>query len=302
MTIITSMLMSIVMMTTCVAMEDVLLHDQEHMSSNGQMLTACRPLALGGIIGAAEVTANQGLAAKKIAAQEGIVVPTVKFLGRNFSDPRFLYRSWAVNAASMAPITAVQVRINSAFLAWFTHGGDQTNMAQQVSAACMAGIASAAISGPCELVMRHQQSTGDSFVKTVAALTNTPKGSLLLYRGFTPTAVRDGGFTAGYLALGKQIGDCIPYESTTPMSKVVKAIIGGVPAGVAVALITHPFDTVKAKMQADTHAQEYKNMLDVVKKVYAIEGAQGFFPGVELRTKRVVRAIALMNALNEWLK
>lgn len=73
-------------------------------------------------------------------------------------------------------------------------------------------------------------------------------------------------------------------------------------AGVVAAVVTHPADTIKTRLQGDYQGKRYKGVLDVVK-----EG--GLFKGLAARGTRVIVGVCvisnvtdiLTHQLNAWM-
>ena len=72
------------------------------------------------------------------------------------------------------------------------------------------------------------------------------------YRGVTATAVREAGWTFGFLGLAPQIKHALREDSKFfNRNDVAASLAASVLAGQAAALLTQPADTVKALLQAD---------------------------------------------------
>ena len=129
---------------------------------------------IGGISGIVEVCCTQPTVAVKNALQEA---RPIQF------TPRFMYTGLVVNAASIAPITAVQFGANRALTPFFADKNGTLSPAMKLATACSAGMISALVSGPAELVMIQQQ-------RFNATLGGTFK-SLLSQKGESSKAARD---------------------------------------------------------------------------------------------------------------
>ncbi|KAL3692965.1 hypothetical protein R1sor_006616 [Riccia sorocarpa] len=94
-------------------------------------------------------------------------------------NPRVLYRGVLVNATSMAPISAIQFGVNSLLMKSLK---GPPSSGQRAGFACTAGVVSAMISGPAELVMIQQQKTGASLLAQFKMIVSE-HGALALTRG-----------------------------------------------------------------------------------------------------------------------
>ena len=70
------------------------------------------------------------------------------------------------------------------------------------------------------------------------------------------------------------------YKRTSWYKEGAISLFTGFLFGAANTLVGHPFDTIKTKMQAQTeHLASNSGYIDTVKRVYAREGAIGFYRG-----------------------
>jgi hypothetical protein len=245
------------------------------------MHDTAKNITIGSLTGIAEVTVNQPLVYVKNALQQG-----------NRLVPQHCYRGYSVNAASSAPITAVQVAANGILQKVFARDKQQLSDAQKTAASFGAGALSALISSPCELLMMHQQTTGKSIEHTVRQLLES-RGITGFTRGLVPTALRDGGFTIGYLSLAKKI----QQQLLTRMdSKTCAALAAGVVSGLLAGVVTHPCDTVKTHMQSNN-----TTVLQAMQELYKSSGLKSFYRGISPRTIRIALAVTLMSTLSQKL-
>jgi len=281
-------------------------------------LSMLQNICVGSLTGALEVSVNQPLFYFKNKLQTGSAIS---------KNPRDWYKGYGVNVCSMAPITAVQVFADAELKRAMQGFNDLTEM-QKLACASAAGAFSSFVSSPSELVMLYQQNSSNSFVNSFEQLTNNPKkGYLNLTRGVWPVACRDGGFAAGYLAVSPYLKKQFMKQTN---NETVASLGSGVVSGVLTAGFTHPFDTVKTRLQNDTvkdqlhhnielqnatvkaelqndiNRVKYNNSLDVVKHVYNKEGFKGFYKGFTPRALRVASAVTLMSwatqELTEFIK
>ncbi len=231
---------------------------------------------LGAIAGGLEVTVNQPLVTIKNSLQQRLPI----------AFDRTLYKGYMVNAGSMGPITAAQVTVYALIKKQFESHGRALSDAQNLGAGFAAGAVSGLVSGPAELIMLKQKNSGKTLQQAFTDVMRQ-KGVAGLWRGFVPAAMRDGGFTMGYLALGDVFKN--------PIKKIVHderlaSLTAGICAGLVVAPPTHPFDTIKTIMQA-----EDITLKQAMYKKYRSHGVQGFFDGLSPRAFRILLAIPLMS-------
>lgn len=70
-----------------------------------------------------------------------------------------------------------------------------------------------------------------------------------------------------------------PADSTLVRS--LKDVVAGTVAGVGITLVGHPFDTLKVRLQTQSHTNPiYSGLGDCVRKTYKAEGVGGFYKGV----------------------
>jgi len=240
---------------------------------------------IGCVAGVAEVAVDQPLVYIKNMVQQGKKITL---------NPLIWWRGAGVNAASLAPITAMQVATTNALLKGLNN--KQPSGAEQTAAAFTAGALSGLVSGPAENVMLHQQNSGNTVYNTTKTLLQT-HGMRGLYRGVTPAMLRDGGFTAGYMGLLPMLKKQL--EKHTSMNEPTATLASGVGSGLVVGVVTHPFDRVKTYMQATLSEKE--SMATTFANVYRNESLKGLFKGLAARSTRVSMAVTIMGTVTDKL-
>lgn len=208
-------------------------------------------------------------------------------------NPRTLYRGILPNAASMIPITATQVTLNSGFQKLFSSSNDLSLFARLASA-FFAGMGAAFIACPTEMVMTHQGKTKKNFLATSQSLTNQYSYKTL-FAGLGATAMRDGMFTVCFLALTPWL-----KQQMSPWfaNGYASSLLAGMSAGIVATATSHGFDTVKTLQQTGDLANP-DTMIKTAKKLYAEAGMYGFFKGAIPRGTRVMSAVTIMGMVNE---
>ena len=154
-------------------------------------LSGSENAAVGGCAGAVEVTMMQSLNYLKNAKQQGLPFTM---------NPLVLYRGYLANLSNMCTGTVLQFAAAGA-LQRAVAGGEARPLLpmEQISTAMGAGMISASVVGPLELVMIQQQRKGGSAFAAIRSVVS-PGGSFGM-RGIMCTAMREGIYTAGYLGI-----------------------------------------------------------------------------------------------------
>lgn len=201
-------------------------------------------------------------------------------------NPRVWYRGFGGFAASFAPTIAVQTVAKGIFLNIFT----------PLYASSAAGVASAIVVCPAEVVMIQQQQTGKGFLETTRHVFVT-YGFFGFYRAFTHTAIREGAFAAAYLGAGPNIKERL---QSLGVNEWVAQIIAGVVAGSAAAVVSHPFDTLKTKKQGD-----FSTDISMVKAFFSERSWRAAinkaFAGFGWRAAMIITATTVMPFVQEKL-
>ena len=256
-------------------------------------LTPVENTLLGVVSGTEVLLIVQPMIFWKNAAQQG--------LGFTL-NPRTVYRGLGASAASQAFITGTQF-FSTGYVKRALTGGENrrlTNL-ETIGAALVGGSISGVVCGPLELIMIQQQRNGGSFGAAASKLIGGQRGVLSLTRGLLPSIVREGAYCCGYLGIAPAMsrffeemltGEQAEGESSGgAKARVLGALAGGIFAGV----VSHPFDTIKTRMQGDPEAKLFRSMAEVVKDT----GSRGMFRGVMWRSTIIVTATLLINIFKD---
>lgn len=250
---------------------------------NSRSLSTFESALVGGVSGVVEVGINQPTVAWKNALQQRRAL--LLRVGE-------LYRGVAINAASIAPITAVQFGANALILRALSPNTSQASDMQRIGAAAAAGAASALVSTPAELVMIRQQRRQAPLLATARqALTTTPM------RGLWLAAARDAIFTAGYLGLAPALADKVsdavaPAGEGSPPAWARTA--GSVIAGVFAGTLSHAFDTVKTAVQGAEKGEPTSAVRAARVIMREGGGFHALFTGLVPRGLRIVVAVVVL--------
>ncbi len=237
---------------------------------------------IGAASGTIEAAASQPTVAIKNAVQEG---RPIQF------NPRFMYTGLTVNAASIAPITAVQFGANRALAPLFADKSGELSPVMKIATSGAAGMISSLVSAPAELVMIQQQRTGASLGATFKSLVST-KGPAVLYRGLTMTAMREGLYVSFVLGTTPVLTQQLEPAVGSPS---LAFTLAGLASGIGAAVMTHPFDTMKTFVQGNALEPKQLSSAEVASTVNSRGGLSAFYKGFAARGVRLVGAIFILN-------
>ena len=255
------------------------------MSAN---LTEVENALVGMSAGVIEVLALQPLNYMKNMRQQKLAI--------SFS-PSIMYRGVGANCFNMGGCTMVQFSVGGMLKSKFQDSNGKLSAMTEMGCGIGAGVTSAFIGTPLELVMIQQQRKGHS---TVAALKSVMNANIL--RGFAGCAVREGLWTCGYLSIPpiirRQLKTNFPDTfDTDAKARVPASLLGGLFA----CYLTHPFDTIKTCMQGDIERKTYGTFSETAKAIHSEAGIRGFYSGATFRYGRMVCAVAMLDSLQGLL-
>ncbi len=212
------------------------------------------------------------------------------------ADPRKLYRGVGANCVNMGSCTMIQFVVGGGLKKAVTGGDPQKKLSpvQEMGCGITAGVVSATVGSPLELIMIQQQRKGGGTLETIKNIANPAN----IGRGFIGAAVREGLWCCGYLSIPPIVRSNLMTSfpdtfDSQAKARVPAALLGGLFA----CYLTHPFDTVKTCMQGDIERQKFKGFMDTVKVVNAESGFTGFYRGATFRYGRMVIAVGMMDFL-----
>lgn len=250
--------------------------------------TIMQSVLTGSVAGAAEVLIDHPLWTIKTRLQRGEPFTL---------NPSLLYRGIVANTASMVPITAMQVGLNTCFQNLFYGDTKELSNSQRMVSAFVAGVGSSFVGCPTEMIMTHQGKAGGGFYTAAKDLAKQG-GWRCLFTGLSATAMREGVFTAFFLAGMPMFKASIqPYCSNSDAA----SLMAGMGAGVGATIASQGVDTIKTIQQAANVSQPV-GLSDAVKKLYSAHGVHGFFKGCIPRGARVMSAVTIMGWVNEQME
>ena len=203
--------------------------------------------------------------------------------------PSVLYRGVVINCLAYGPITATQFG-TKAFVDSVTPHAWKTKQPTtcHIATSTVAGVTSALIAGPSELVMTQQQASGLTLKAQARALVRQ-HGAGVLARGLGVTAGRDGLYSVGYLALHPAVEETLTTKCN--LSKNASFALSGAFSGIFTAVVTQPLDTVKTVYQGNL---SMRSISDATATVVDRGGVSELFKGLVPRGFRIVAATYIL--------
>jgi len=250
-------------------------------------LTDVENMLVGAFAGTLETALQMPLLTWKFCKQEGRAYP------KTVSG---WYRGLAVQAGSLAPITAFQVTINGVLERATTGGTRNLTDLEQIRNAMVAGSLSSVIYGPADLIMIHQQKLKLNPINAVKHLSQQ-YGASCLYRGVVSTAIRESMYVGGALGITPVATRILMKQ--TDLTEVQSALIGSTLGGIIGSLLSHPVDTAKTTIQADINGEVYANARIAGMKYYEANGIRALYLGGLARTIRACGAFFVLYNVRE---
>lgn len=134
------------------------------------------------------------------------------------------------------------------------------------------------------------------------------QGVLQLFAGLAPTIIGEIPFMmtkfAVFDAVSKALYSIFPMAEETVGLSLIISLVSGMTAGVAAAVVSHPFDTLTTRVAkyAQLRQSGGGGVLAAVKDIYDQGGLEGFFKGTVPRALKSAANIALQFFLYDFLK
>lgn len=205
-------------------------------------LSAAQRAGIGMLVGSIEQSIMRPSVYWKSELQQG------RFSLARAVNPRYCYRGLPVAIVSIAPITGIQFGATAVYKgALQRYSGRPTSDGDMLAAGIFAGMTSALVQSPCQLVEVNQQNFGGTMTSTARRVI-ADYGFSGLYRGLSMTACREAVFCSSYIAVA-------PYFKKTLKAKYPELSDGSavgassIIAGALGAVLSHPADTLKTRLQ-----------------------------------------------------
>lgn len=178
-----------------------------------------------------------------------------------------------------------------------------------MSAGASARVIAATVISPLELIRTKMQSQQLSYKELGRAVKTTmaSEGIFSLWRGLSPTLLRDVPFSALYWANYEFLKERMLRMTHTNHPTMSMSFTAGAISGTAAAVITLPFDVVKTHRQIELGGEAAKGGRNVstthlIHKIYKEKGYRGLFVGIVPRIIKVAPACAIMISSYEFGK
>jgi len=220
-------------------------------------------------------------------------------------NPRYAYRGLPVAVASIAPVTAVQFASANMFLNSLRRArgggvakGEPTDL-ERFGSSAFAGLASATVQSPFQLVEVNQQNTGGTMSACARRVLAT-HGVSGLYRGGSMTFVREGIFCSSYMAMAPIMKARIQARYPD-LSDNSASLTAAVLSGSLGAMLSHPADTLKTRLQGslfdDVKASGPRDMVAKMRETGPL--SQQLFRGFAPRVFRIICCTYIYSNLTE---
>lgn len=199
---------------------------------------------------------------------------------------RMWYRGSSAQLLNMVPTTMIQVGSEEQLKSLFPGDGLIAKTARAFSGGVISAPTAAATNAVILRMQKDQIGLADALKSIYKA-----GGARSLFRGTTPTAGREAVYAWGYL---------VGYPELTSVCRdflgdeILARACAGILAGSAIAIVSHPFDTVATRMQ-NRYDQHTVSIAKEARRLYQAEGLQGFFRGLTPRASAIIIGITVMS-------
>jgi len=214
--------------------------------------------------------------------------------------PTKLYRGLGANCINMGSCTMIQFSFcGAAKKSIQLDPNTKLKPHQEMECGFSAGIISAIIGSPLELIMIQQQNNGGNTIDTVKSIIEKPMN---ITRGYIGAAIREGLWTCGYLSVPPIIRNELTHSFPDTFDSQAKARIpASLVGGLFSCYLTQPFDVIKTCMQGDIKRVVYDGFIGTALKLYKESNFTGFYRGATWRYGRMVLAIGILDSLQEMV-
>ena len=173
--------------------------------------------------------------------------------------------------------------------------------AATIATAAGAGIASAAVYCPVDVVTIQQQKlqhvNSTQTFRYILANYGVGRG---LYRGYSACAIRGSMYTTGYMGFAPIISNHLAnnvdfFQGRSLLSNVVGACTSGMLSSV----ISHPIDTAKTCVQSDLAAAKYRSVFHTILLLHQTGGFASLYKGLAPRLVRNCGAFFIVMSIRE---
>mmetsp|Transcript_93588 Transcript_93588/g.261845 ORF Transcript_93588/g.261845 Transcript_93588/m.261845 type:complete len:314 (-) Transcript_93588:262-1203(-) len=207
-------------------------------------LSSCQHGIIGGLVGSLEQAMMRPSVFWKAQMQQQ------RFVFSEAINPRYCYRGLPVAVASIAPVTAVQfasANMCSNALRRARGGRDSLTDTDRFVSSSFAGMASAMVQSPFQLVEVNQQNSGGT-IAACARRVLAEHGIRGMYRGGSMTIFREGFFCSSYMSMAPLFKARL-LERHPGLSDSAATMASALVSGTIGATLSHPADTLKTRLQ-----------------------------------------------------
>ena len=155
------------------------------------------------------------------------------------------YSGMRANLLGIIPEKAIKLACNDQFRAMLKDKETgRVTLSEELLAGAGAGFCQVVVTTPMEIVKIRGQLTGASISQVFAEL-----GFFGLYRGYTPTLIRDVWFSLWFFPLQAKMKEAWLSDEDSQSSKLAKSFMCGITAGGFSAAISTPWDVIKTRIQ-----------------------------------------------------
>ena len=174
------------------------------------------------------------------------------------------------------------------------HNDKNPNQKTTLAAIC-AGMATAPFTNTSQLLTVHKQNTG----LPLRSIINTfPHSYKSLARGIIPTTLQGMLFVTTYTNGLPFIKNKIHhYCNNGPIAIVSSAFL----SALLLTITTQPLRVMATKLHADIEKEQYKGLMDVIKKTIQVHGFKGTYAGSLYRTAGNIIALPVINSTQQIL-
>lgn len=180
-----------------------------------------------------------------------------------------------------------------------------------MAAGSSARVFAATVISPLELIRTKMQSEQLTYKQIHKAVKTTVQqdGALSLWRGLSPTLLRDVPFSAIYWLGYELMKSKVMRERQSTELTFSESFVAGACAGTLAGVLTLPFDVIKTHRQIElgqvVFAKEKKEVTatwKLIQNLYRQQGISALFSGLAPRTIKVAPACAIMISSYEHCK
>ena len=225
---------------------------------------------VGGVTGASEALTGRPLDYLKTMKVLGGIVP---------KNPLKWYSGLSTHMVGIVPTTVFQGQAKSIFSQYM----------DSEKASALSGAVSTMLSCPLERCMLEQQTSSKSPSEIIKGFAGY-KGLKNLYKGASAIALRELLFTIGYMNSVQAVEQQVAEYVQSPLGK---SALAGIISGIPLALMSHPFESIRVWQQKDKGT----TMFDVIKKMHQDKDgiSKNLYKGGGYRTMRYCLALFVMS-------